>query len=96
MPNRTDTNQADIVKVIRALGGEWVDCTDAPKAGFDGVTLWRGRSLITEIKDGSKPQSARKLTDNEKKTQAKCELRGVPYLILLSVDHAIETLREFR
>ena len=96
MPNRTDANQADIVKKIRALGGEWVDCTDAPKAGFDGVTLWRGRSLITEIKDGSKPPSERRLTKNEEKTKAKCELRGVPYLILLSVDHAIETLREFR
>lgn len=96
MPNRTDVNQSEIVKVIRQLGGEWVDCTDAPKAGFDGLTIWRGRSLITEIKDGSKPPSARKLTENEEKTRAKCDARGVPYLILLSADHAIEVLREFR
>lgn len=95
MANRTDANQAEIVKVIRALGGEWIDCTDAPKAGYDGLTLWRGRSLVTEIKDGSKPPSARKLTDNEQKTKDKCDQRGVPYLILLSVDHAIEVLREF-
>lgn len=89
---RTDGNQPDIVKALRQLGAEWVDTSADPRSGCDGIVLWRGRSLITEIKNGSLSASRRKLTDNEQETQAKCEAHGVPYLILTSVDQAIDLI----
>lgn len=95
MPKRTDGTQTAIVAAIRQIGGEWVETSADPRAGCDGIVLYRGRSLVAEIKNGELPPSARKLTDNEQKTKAKCEARGVPYLILLSPIQAIETLSEF-
>lgn len=92
---RVDANQVEVVKALRQVGAEWIPCSEATDCGFDGITLWRGRSLICEIKDGNKPPSQRKLTDNEEKTKAKCEARGVPYLILTSPIQAVETLAEF-
>lgn len=96
MPSRTDDNQGEIVDAILKIGGDWIGVSEARKAGYDGLILWRGRSLVTEIKNGNLPPSRRMLTDNELKTKARCEAKGVPYLILLSVDDAIATLREFR
>lgn len=95
MPSKVDGNQSEIVKVLRQLGAEWIDTSGDPRSGCDGIIAYRGRALVAEIKNGDLPPSRRKLTDNEQKTKAKCDARGVPYLILLSVDHAIETLREF-
>lgn len=92
---KVDANQAEIVKALRQIGAEWIHTSEAADCGFDGIVLWRGRSLIAECKDGNKPPSQRKLTDNEQKTKQKCEARGVPYLILLSPQNAIETLAGF-
>jgi len=96
MPKRVDGNSGKVVEALRQIGAEWIPTSGDPSIGFDGLTLWRGRSLITEIKDGNKPPSARKLTVNELKRQRQCEARGVPYLILLSAEHAIEVLGQFR
>lgn len=92
MPKRVDQNQAAIVAAIRAIGGEWIDTSADPRSGCDGIALWRGRSLVAEIKNGKLPPSARKLTDNEERTRAKCESRGIPYLILTSVDQAVDLI----
>jgi len=94
-PRRTDDNQTDIVKVIRQLGGEWIETSGDPRSGCDGILLFRGRSYVTEIKNGSLSASRRKLTDNEQRTQAKCIRTGSPYLVLTSPEHAIEVLRDF-
>lgn len=60
---RTDANLTEIVKHLRSLGcsvhitnGDW-DLT----IGYGGVTF------LAEVKDGSKPPSCQKLTENEKK-----------------------------
>lgn len=96
MPKRVDQNQGEVVAAIRAIGGEWIDTSADPRSGCDGIIAYHGHAIIAEIKNGLLPPSARKLTENELKTKAKCDQRGVPYLILLSADHAIEVLRQFR
>lgn len=93
MPKRTDDNSSDVVQAMRQLGADWIPTSGDPKIGFDGILLWRGKSLICEIKNGAKSPSQRKLTDREKKRQAQCAARNVPYLILTSPEQAIETLR---
>jgi len=93
LKNRTDDSQSDIVLAIRKLGGDWIPCSGDPKIGFDGLILWRGKSLICEIKNGALSPSQRKLTDREAKRKAQCEARGVPYLVIESVDQAVETLQ---
>lgn len=58
---RRDANEVEIVKALRKLGVKvW---TDLP---VDLLCFHRGRLFCVEVKDGSKPPSARKLTDRER------------------------------
>lgn len=64
---RTDANHAAIVKAFRALG-----CSVASTAGigdgFPDLVVSRhkdGPAWLVEVKDGSKPPSARKLTEDQ-------------------------------
>jgi hypothetical protein len=92
MAKRVDENSSAIVSAIRSVGAEWISTSGDPTIGFDGLVLWRGHVLICEIKDGSKPPSQRRLTENERKRQAQCESRGIAYLILTSPDHAVDLI----
>lgn len=68
---RTDSNQKSIVETFRALGGHVYVTSDVGK-GFPDIILglkgnfgrWLG---MIEIKDGSRPPSQRKLTEDEEK-----------------------------
>jgi hypothetical protein len=63
--NRTDANQASIVRALRAAGAS-VQPLNVVKAGCPDVLVgWQGRNYLLELKDGTKPQSARKLTPDE-------------------------------
>ncbi len=93
---RIDSNQPEIVQALRSVGAEWIPTSGDPNIGFDGIVLFRGHALICEIKDGAKPPSARKLTENEAKRKLQCELHNVPYLILLSVEQAIKSITELK
>ena len=62
---RIDSNQVEIVAALRALG-----CTVQSLAGVgqgcpDLLVGRNGRNYLMEIKDGSKPPSARALTTKE-------------------------------
>ena len=60
-----DANQSEIVKALRGIGAT-VALTHRIGEGFPDVCVgWRGRNILMEIKDGSKPPSARKLTSSE-------------------------------
>lgn len=48
-----------------------------------------GFAALLEVKDGSKPPSARKLTDNEKKLRDSWE---GPYVVALSLEDAVRQL----
>lgn len=67
---KVDKNQAAIVDALRKLGAS-VASTAAIGKGFpDLVVGIHGRTFLCEIKDGAKPPSARKLTDDQVKFKA--------------------------
>jgi hypothetical protein len=61
----TDANQKEIVSIFRSIGCS-VTITSALGDGFpDLVVSRRGKTILAEIKDGSKPPSKRKLTPDQ-------------------------------
>jgi hypothetical protein len=61
---RIDDNQNEIVEEFRARGAS-VKVVSQVKGFVDIVVGYRGHNFLIEIKDGRKPPSARKLTDDE-------------------------------
>jgi Holliday junction resolvase len=70
---RADANQPEIVKAFRSLG--WVVAhTHTVGKGFPDIVCSKaGVTILVEIKDGSKPPSARKLTADEAEFHANWE-----------------------
>lgn len=63
---KVDANHSEIVAALRKIGAT-VTSTAAVGKGFPDLAVgWRGMTLLLEIKDGSKPPSARKLTEDER------------------------------
>lgn len=84
---RTDANHAEVVKVLRA-GGCSVQSLAAVGDGCpDALVGRRGRNYLVEIKDGTKPPSARKLTPDQVKWHA--DWRG-DVVVLDSVGAALQ------
>lgn len=64
---RVDANQSADVKAIRDAGMT-VAVTSALGKGFPDLVIgFRGLTCLVELKDGSKPPSAQKLTADEEK-----------------------------
>ena len=62
---KVDANQKQIVAALRQLGAS-VAITSTTGQGFPDICCgFRGRNVLFEIKDGSKPPSARKLTPDQ-------------------------------
>lgn len=65
---KVDDNQPQLVKQMRRIPGLTVFLTHTLGKGFgDAVLGFRKNNYIIEIKDPSKPPSARKLTPDEEK-----------------------------
>jgi len=63
--SRTDANQKRIVAALRKAGAS-VYVGSAIKSGFpDLIVGYAGRTFLCEVKDGSKPPSARQLTPDQ-------------------------------
>jgi len=86
---RVDGNQADIVKALRKVGC-LVAITSALGDGFpDLVVAWKKSIYLMELKDGSLPPSARKLTTAEQNFHE----RWAGYVhIVNSVDEALQLI----
>lgn len=63
---RVDANHAEVVKALRKAGCSVASLASVGAGIPDLVVGIRGVNLLLEIKDGSKPPSARQLTDDEK------------------------------
>lgn len=84
--SKVDQNQADIVDALRRVGAS-VQLLHAVGAGCPDILAgYRGRNVLLEIKDGSKPPSARKLT--EKQIDWHADWRG-QVCVVDSVDAAL-------
>ena len=64
---RVDANQAEIVKLLRKAGCSVLDMSRLGGGAPDIAIGYGGLTMLCELKDGSKPPSARKLTADEQK-----------------------------
>jgi hypothetical protein len=62
---RVDANQSEIVAALRKIGASVTPTHQVGNGFVDLVCGFRGKNYLLELKDGSKPPSARKLTDDE-------------------------------
>jgi hypothetical protein len=63
---KVDANQKAVVKSLRGIPGVTVAITSSLGEGFpDFIVGYKGFNYMIELKDGNKPPSARKLTDDE-------------------------------
>lgn len=85
---RRDDNEQEIVKALRKAGA-FVAYIDTP---CDLIVGYQTKTILLEVKDGSKPPSARKLTPNEQKFFD--EWTGGPLFIVTCVDEALATLED--
>lgn len=96
MPRRdakTDANQTRLVKIMRDMGASVV-ITSSTHGGFPDVVVgWGGVTVLTEIKDGNKPPSKRKLTPAQ--IEFHNEFKGAKTVIETPA-HAIELVRRIR
>lgn len=83
---RRDDNEKEIVVALRKAGA-YVSFVDEP---CDLIVGYKGRTILLEVKDGSKPPSARKLTPNEQKFHD--EWTGGSLYVVTSIQEAIDKL----
>jgi len=84
---KIDANQHEIVEMFRRLGYSVLLLHTVGRGCPDILIGKHGRSYLIEIKDGSKPPSARKLTEDEKKFH---DLWRGGLFIIESADQALE------
>lgn len=89
---RIDKNQPEIVECFRTLGFSVLHIHTLKNCA-DLIISRAGRTAVIEIKDGSKPKSAQKLTTGELKF--KNEWQG-EYHIVTSVEEAIDISLEWK
>lgn len=63
--SRIDSNQAEIVEVLRRAGASVQSLAALGKGCPDLLIGFQGRNYLAEVKDGGKRPSARRLTGNE-------------------------------
>jgi Holliday junction resolvase len=83
---RTDTNHAEISQAFRQLGWSVVDCSRAGSGFPDLLVAKNGVMKLVEVKDGLKPPSARKLTEDEAAFHQRMLAAGCPVVIVLSLE----------
>ena len=86
---KADDNQAMIVAVFRKMGASVCHVHSIPHA-LDLIIGFKNQDVRIEIKDGSKPPSARRLTEGEAKTIK--EWRGRPPVVIECEDDVIKLL----
>lgn len=91
MKERVDSNHNDIVKALRGVGAEVQSMASIGKGCADLLVAFRKIWYVAEVKDGSKPPSARKLTDDELKWHQRFNPKADVH-IWNSVDDALRTI----
>jgi hypothetical protein len=86
---KVDANQAEIVEALRKIGASVQSLHAVGQGCPDLLVGWRGIVSLLEVKDGSKPPSARKLTEDQVKWHA--EWRG-QVAVVENVEQAIEAI----
>ena len=90
---RTDSNHAEIVTALRAVGCFVQSLASIGKGAPDLLVIHRGAVHVLEVKDGAKPASGRKLTKDEAKWHAGAFAYGryaVP--VVTSIEDALKVI----
>lgn len=87
---KTDANHTEVVKALRAAGCSVISLAPLGCGIPDLAVGYRGRNWLLEVKDGSKPPSARKLTDDEAAFMAAWKGQ---YAVVESAEQAIEVVQ---
>ena len=86
---KVDDNQTEIVAALRKIGATVQPLHAVGQGCPDILVGWRGMNTILEIKDGKKPPSARKLTEDQERWHA--AWRG-QVTVVETVEQAIEAV----
>ena len=85
---RRDANEPEIIKALHKAGAVVRPSRD----GFDLLVGYEGKLFTLEVKDGSKPPSARKLTSDEIEWQEICRYHHLPHFVVLSPEDALQAI----
>ena len=91
---RVDANQSAIVSALRERGAFVQPLHIVGQGVPDLLVIYRGKIHVAEVKDGSKPKSARKLTEAEIEWQQEAGRHGYNVPTWESVDQAIEDVTQ--
>lgn len=83
--HRKDANHNHICLALTASGW-YVQDTSSTNLGYDAILVKAGRIVLVEIKDGSKPPSAQKLTPHEEQVHAALARCGVTVELLTCLE----------
>ena len=86
---KKDDNQDDIVAALRKMGASVWITSQMGNGSPDLVVGYAGKNYLIEVKDGSKPPSAQKLTGDESKFH---DGWGGNIFVVKSVDDAIDLI----
>ena len=91
---RIDANQPEIVKALRAAGATVQSLATIGCGCPDLLVGFRGQTVLMEVKDGAKPPSQRRLTEDEQKWHS--TWNGGALAIVDSVEAALRAINIIR
>ena len=86
---RVDGNHSEIVRALEQIGVGVLDTSSMGDGFCDIVTFKAGVIRHVEIKDGSRPPSARKLTIAQVRAHELARVHGCKIHVVTSVDEAL-------
>ena len=89
---RIDANQPDIFKLWRRLGVLVTDTSGMGDGFPDAMLAYRGKLILVEIKDGSKPPSAQRLTAAQEVFHGQHRAHGVEIPIVRTEADALAVI----
>ena len=87
---KVDANQEQIVQALRAAGAVVQTLAAVGKGVPDLLVGYQGKTLLLEVKDGNKPPSERKLTEDQIKWHG--AWRGGPLAVVDGPEAALRML----
>ena len=87
---KIDANQEQVVQALRAIGATVQSLAGVGKGVPDLLVGYQGKTLLLEVKDGNKPPSERKLTEDQIKWHG--AWRGGPLAVVDGPEAALRML----
>jgi hypothetical protein len=87
---KIDANQEQVVLALRAVGATVQTLAAVGKGVPDLLVGYQGKTILLEVKDGRKPPSARRLTEDQLKWHG--AWRGGPLAVVDGPDAALRML----